>query len=58
MTGERGTPNSGRHDAAADTHARPQPGTSTPQDRKNHYFIPATDKTVVPSGMWLELQVA
>ena len=46
MTGERGTPNSGRHDAAADTHARPQPGTSTPQDRKNHYFIPATDKTV------------
>ena len=46
MTGERDTPNPGHHDMAADTHAQSQPGTSTPQDRKNHYFIPATYKTV------------
>ena len=56
VTGDRiGASIAGRHisvcslrlfDAAADTHARPQPGTSTPQDRKNHYFIPATYKTV------------
>src|SRR6516164_3293739 len=60
VTGDRiGASIAGRHisvcslrlfDAAADTHARPQPGTSTPQDRKNHYFIPATDKTVRDPG--------